>query len=91
MANPGPGVARRGGKKNRKFKRNIKFCEIYRREEREELNRARKMRRHLRDNPFDQSAASRYEVRYGLAKSVGVSARGQRLRDRAKAAPSPSP
>lgn len=45
MANPGPGQARRRGKKNRKHGRNKQFCERYRRENREAKNKARNVAR----------------------------------------------
>lgn len=45
MANPGPGKARRRGKKNRKWGRNKKFCERYRLENREAKNKARNIAR----------------------------------------------
>ncbi len=48
MASPSNGKARKGGKKNRKYGRNKVFCERYRREGREEINRQRRIARHKR-------------------------------------------
>lgn len=45
MANPGPGKTRKKGKKNRKHGRNKAFCAMYRAENREAKNKARKARK----------------------------------------------
>lgn len=50
------GIARKQGKKNRKWKRNILKCARYRNEERQEKNKARKLRRHLRSHGNDRQA-----------------------------------
>lgn len=48
--------ARRGGKKNRKWGRNKKFCERYRAEGRREINKAARLARHLKHHPNDLQA-----------------------------------
>lgn len=50
-------LTRRGGKKNRKFGRNEKFCQKYRLEGRREKNRTRRLKTRLRRNPDDIGAA----------------------------------
>ena len=52
----------KGGKKNRKLGRNVKYCTYYRQANIEAKNRLRKMRRHLKKNPNDQANASRFEA-----------------------------
>ncbi len=53
MARRIPGAKHKGGKKNRKWGRNKKFCERYRIEGRRERNKARKAIRHLKNHPLD--------------------------------------
>lgn len=48
--------AHKGGKKNRKYGRNKTVCERYSREGREEKNKARRLRRHLKKYPEDGEA-----------------------------------
>lgn len=50
------GIARKGGKKNRKFKRNKDKCAIYAREGRREKNKAKKLAKHLRRHGTDVQA-----------------------------------
>lgn len=50
MAKPSDGKARRGGKKNRKYGRNKKFCERYRAEGRREKNAAIKAARRAKQH-----------------------------------------
>jgi hypothetical protein len=56
MARPASGQAPKKGKKNRKHGRNKKVCEQYRREGRQEKNRKRRIRRHLKRHPDDRVA-----------------------------------
>ena len=52
-----------------------------------EKNRKRRMRRHLRDNPNDVAVRKEFEKTYGLAKSQGISCRGNhKLKHAAKLA-----
>lgn len=47
---------------------------------RTELNRKRRMRRHIRANPYDGKARSLYTLKnFGAADALGVSARGRKL------------
>ncbi len=54
------GIARKQGKKNRKWKRNILKCLRYRNEQRQEKNKARGLRRHLRCHGNDRQAVHAY-------------------------------
>lgn len=49
-------VARKRGKKNRKFGNNIAFCTRYRNEGRRGINKKRKLQRHLKNFPEDAQA-----------------------------------
>lgn len=68
--------------KNRKYGRNLKHqSAIYRAEDRATRNRRRRIRRHLRNHPFDEVAAKLFAREFGataLATNVGVSGRAQR-------------
>lgn len=55
-------IARKGGKKNRKYGRNKKFCERYRLEGRREKNRKIRLARHLKRFP-DDGVARRAKAR----------------------------
>jgi hypothetical protein len=46
----------KGGKKNRKWANNKEYCERYRREGRQEINRERRILRHLKKYPNDKQA-----------------------------------
>lgn len=46
-------VARRGGKKNRKWKRQLLNCAAYRRAGRRTINKRRKLKRHVGTYPND--------------------------------------
>lgn len=61
MAHP-TGRKAKSGKKNRKWGRNKAFCERYRREGRQELNRIRRIKRHLRKYPNDLQAIMALEA-----------------------------
>lgn len=50
-------VARKKGKKNRKYGRNSAFCTRYRNEDRRNRNKKAKVRRHLKKFPEDAQAA----------------------------------
>lgn len=56
MARPASGKAPKKGKRNRKWNRNRAFCLRYRNEGRQEKNRARRINRHLKRFPNDDSA-----------------------------------
>ncbi len=56
MARPKTGKAK-GGKKNRKFGNNKKFCTRYLAENRELTNRKRKVKKHLSRHPDDAQNA----------------------------------
>ena len=49
-------VARKRGKKNRKYGNNIAFCTRYRNEGRRDRNKKRKLERHLKKFPNDIQA-----------------------------------
>ena len=49
-------VARKKGKKNRKFGRNSNFCTRYRAEDRRAKNKVRRVKRHLKRFPNDKQA-----------------------------------
>jgi hypothetical protein len=49
-------VARKKGKKNRKFGRNSNFCLRYRNEDRRAKNKARRVRKHVAKFPNDKQA-----------------------------------
>jgi hypothetical protein len=55
------GVARKTGKKNRKWNRNKLFCQAYRNENRREKNKARKLLRHLRKHSNDNVAVGCFD------------------------------
>lgn len=55
------GTVRKGGKKNRKWKRFILKCARYRAENRQEKNKARKLARHLRCHGTDKQALKAYK------------------------------
>lgn len=76
------GTKKQGGKKQRKFGRNADYCKTYSMAGIEEKNRKRRMRRHLRRNPLDLQNAKRYEQTYGKVVDIGLTSRGQYLRDR---------
>lgn len=69
---------------DRKYGRNKDACKAYRAAGRDERNRKRRMRRHLRDNPSDMSVRREFEKTYGLASSHGLSARGRRRESQAR-------
>ena len=48
--------ARKGGKKGRKINRNRLWCESYQRRGQREINKARRLARHLRKYPDDRTA-----------------------------------
>lgn len=66
MARPSGGRAMKRGKKNRKWGRNKKSCEDYRREDRERLNRIRRLRRHLKKLPEDRCAYNALRRAHGV-------------------------
>ncbi len=41
-------------------------------------NKARRLRRHIRSNPFDKAAQERYAVNMGDPKGIGLNAHGKR-------------
>ena len=51
------GVARKTGKKQRKYDRNRKWCQSYRNRNQREKNKVKKVRRHLARFPNDKVAA----------------------------------
>lgn len=50
------GIARKGGKKNRKWSRFKLKCDSYRRSHRREINKLRRLRRHLKAHSNDHVA-----------------------------------
>ena len=56
MARPSSGQAPKKGKKNRKWGHNKSFCAAYKASGRQEKNRARRIRRHLKNFPNDLAA-----------------------------------
>lgn len=56
MARRQPGGKRSKGKKNRKHGRNKESCNLYRQQNRRERNKARRLARHLRHHPTDNTA-----------------------------------
>lgn len=75
---------------DRKYGRNKDVCKAYKSARRDERNRKRRMRRHLRDNPQDLSVRREFEKTYGLAASHGLSGRGKRKQKRAERSKPPS-
>lgn len=69
---------------DRKYGNNKDACKAYKAAGRDERNRKRRMRRHLRDNPLDKAVRHEFEKTYGLAASHGLSARGKRKAQRAE-------
>lgn len=49
-------LPRKAGKKNRKYGRNKKWCEVYRMRSQRERNKVRKLARHLKKYPHDATA-----------------------------------
>lgn len=72
-------MADKKGGKNRKYGRMEKWCAVYESSGRAEKNRKRRMQYHLRRNPGDQKAISRYEQTFGNASSVGLAAKGRKI------------
>lgn len=68
----------------RKYGRNKDACKAYRAAGRDERNRKRRMRRHLRANPNDKAVRRQFEKTYGPADSHGLCARGRRKQAQAR-------
>lgn len=62
MAKPANGKKQKGGKKARKYGRNEKWCQGYRAIGTEDVNRLRRLRRHLRQDRHrnDAQGMARY-------------------------------
>lgn len=69
MARP-TGRKAKSGKKNRKWGRNEAFCARYRKEGRQELNRVRRLERHLKKYPNDKQA---YTALYASSEATRLS------------------
>ena len=59
------GLKAKGGKKNRKLGRNKRYCDRRKADGREAHNKLRRMRRHLRRHPHDQSGLSKFKAAGG--------------------------
>ena len=70
MAKPANGNQRRGGKKNRKFGRNKKFCTKYRANNTRGKNKVRKLVRHLKVNRADFKAVGAWKRATGQLKKA---------------------
>lgn len=68
---------------DRKYGNNKEVCKQYKAEAREEKNRKRAMRRHLRNNPNDVEGRKRFEQTYGRA-DFGLSCHGKHKKKRAE-------
>jgi hypothetical protein len=71
---------------DRKYGNNKEACKAYKAAGRDERNRKRRMRRHLRDNPNDDAGRREFEKQFGGGVvSHGLSSRGKRKLKRAAA------
>lgn len=69
--------------KGRKIGRNKKHqAAVYLATRRMEKNAKRRLRRHVRSNPGDASAARTYAKTFGPVEPLGLSGRGQKLQRR---------
>lgn len=68
---------------DRKIGNNKEACKAYKAAGRDERNRKRRMRRHLRDNPNDDAGRREFEKQF--SGGVGLSSRGKRKLKRAAA------
>lgn len=64
---------------DRKKGNNKEVCKAYKAAGKDDANRKRRMRRHLRANPSDVNGRLRFEQAYGRADSLGLSARGKHV------------
>ena len=78
---------RKGGKKNRKYGRNKVTCKLYRDRDRETINRKRRFRTMIRQQPNNAQLLARYETEFGKYQADRpLNARASRLLDRRLAA-----
>lgn len=79
MSQQVPGSSKSRGKKNRKYGRNKKWCEGYRRRGQREKNLRLRLERRLRRNPHDRGAIRALErLSEYRRQSVGEDATGSR-------------
>lgn len=65
-------AVKKGGKKNRKFGKNLDYCKTYRAADLERRNKKRRMGRHLRHFPQNLAAQRDYDQLFGTNSSQGV-------------------